>query len=91
MACQMESAVYDTAAIDTECKGHSFRSNHQSLRFPGFLAVYEEGRDDESEEKLDALPELREGETVQHVESRAAQHFTQPPVRYTEATLVKAM
>ena len=91
VACQMESAVYDTAAIDTECKGHSFRSNHQSLRFPGFLAVYEEGRDDESEEKLDALPELREGETVQHVESRAAQHFTQPPVRYTEATLVKAM
>ncbi|MBQ1371529.1 MAG: type I DNA topoisomerase, partial [Oscillospiraceae bacterium] len=56
VACQMENALYDTATIETECKGHSFRSNHQSLRFSGFLAVYEEGKDDESEEKLDALP-----------------------------------
>lgn len=91
VASQMSNAVYDTAVIDTECKGHSFRSNHQSLRFSGFLAVYEEGRDDENEEKLDALPELREGEALRHVESRPEQHFTQPPARYTEATLVKAM
>ena len=91
VACQMENAVYDTASIDTECKGHTFRSSHQSLRFSGFLAVYEEGRDDESEEKLDALPELREGEQVRHVQTRPEQHFTQPPARYTEATLVKAM
>ncbi|MBO4418869.1 MAG: type I DNA topoisomerase [Oscillospiraceae bacterium] len=91
VASQMSCAVYDTATIDTECKGHTFRSNHQSLRFSGFLAVYEEGRDDESEEKLDTLPELREGEQVRHVESRPEQHFTQPPARYTEATLVKAM
>ena len=91
VASQMSNAVYDTATIDTDCKGHSFRSNHQSLRFSGFLAVYEEGRDDESEEKLDTLPELREGEQVRHLESRPEQHFTQPPARYTEATLVKAM
>ena len=91
VACQMENAVYDTAAIDTDCKGHTFRSNHQSLRFSGFLAVYEEGKDDESEEKVDALPELREGEQVRHLETRPEQHFTQPPARYTEATLVKAM
>ena len=87
----MSNAVYDTATIDTDCKGHSFRSNHQSLRFSGFLAVYEEGRDDEGEEKLDSLPELREGEALRHVESKPEQHFTQPPARYTEATLVKAM
>ena len=91
VASQMSNAVYDTAAIDTECKGHSFRSNHQNLKFSGFLAVYEEGRDDEAEEKLDALPELREGEQVRHVESKPEQRFTQPPARYTEATLVKAM
>ena len=91
VASQMASAVYDTAVIDTECKSHSFRSNHQSLRFSGFLAVYEEGRDDESEEKTDALPELREGEPLRHLESRPEQHFTLPPARYTEATLVKAM
>ena len=91
VASQMSNAVYDTATIDTDCKGHSFRSNHQSLRFSGFLAVYEEGRDDESEEKLDTLPELLEGEQVRHLESRPEQHFTQPPARYTEATLVKAM
>ena len=91
VACQMANAVYDTAAIDTECGGHVFRSTHQSLRFAGFLAVYEEGRDDESEEKLDALPELREGEQVRHLTTRPEQHFTQPPARYTEATLVKAM
>ena len=91
VACQMANAVYDTAAIDTECRGHSFRSNHQSLRFSGFLAVYEEGRDEEGEEKLDSLPELREGEQLRHVQSKPEQHFTQPPARYTEATLVKAM
>lgn len=91
VASQMSNAVYDTATIDTDCKGHSFRSNHQSLRFSGFLAVYEEGRDDEGEEKLDSLPELAEGEALRHVESRPEQHFTQPPARYTEATLVKAM
>ena len=91
VACQMESARYDTATIDTECHGHVFRSTHQNLRFAGFLAVYEEGRDDESEEKLDALPELREGEQVRHEKSMPEQHFTQPPARYTEATLVKAM
>lgn len=91
VACQMSNAVYDTAAIDTVCKGHVFRSNHQNLRFAGFLAVYEEGRDDESEEKTDVLPELQEGEQVRHLRSKPEQHFTQPPARYTEATLVKAM
>ena len=91
VASQMSNAVYDTATIDTECGSHCFRSNHQSLRFSGFLAVYEEGRDDEGEEKLDALPELGEGEQLRHVESKPEQHFTQPPARYTEATLVKAM
>ena len=91
VASQMESAVYDTVQIETECRGHVFRSNHQSLRFAGFLAVYEEGRDDEPEETLDALPPMEEGEQVRFAEAKKEQHFTQPPARYTEATLVKAM
>ena len=91
VASQMAGAVYDTVQIETTCAGHAFRSNHQSLRFAGFLAVYEEGRDDEQEETLDALPPMQEGEKVNFEKATKEQHFTQPPARYTEATLVKAM
>jgi len=91
LATQMANALYDTVSIDTECAGHIFRSSHQSLRFAGFIAVYEEGRDDEGEEMGSALPDLSVGEQVRCVDIRKEQHFTQPPARYTEATLVKAM
>ncbi|MBQ2926081.1 MAG: type I DNA topoisomerase [Ruminiclostridium sp.] len=91
LASQMASAVYDTVAIDTECAGHTFRSTHQSLRFAGFIAVYEEGRDDEGEVLGSELPDLQEGEKARCAGLKREQHFTQPPARYTEATLVKAM
>ena len=91
VATQMACAVYDVVSIDTECAGHVFRANHQSLQFAGFTAVYEEGRDDEQEEKQSPLPDLQEGETLQQTRQVPEQHFTQPPARYTEATLVKAM
>ncbi len=91
VACQMSNAVYDTVAIDTEAAGHVFRANHQSLKFAGFTAVYEEGRDDEQEEVLSPLPNLQEGEALTMDKSSKDQHFTQPPARYTEATLVRAM
>ena len=91
VASQMSNAVYDTLSIDTVSAGHIFRANHQSLRFPGFIAVYEEGRDDETEEKQTPLPDLKEGEEVKYTSREKAQHFTQPPARFTEATLVKAM
>ncbi len=91
VATQMACAVYDVVSIDTECAGHIFRANHQSLQFAGFTAVYEEGRDDEQEEKQSPLPDLQEGETLQQGKYVPEQHFTQPPARYTEATLVKAM
>ena len=91
VASQMSNAIYDTLSIDTSAAGHIFRANHQSLRFPGFIAVYEEGKDDETEEKQTPLPDLKEGETVQLTGHDKAQHFTQPPARFTEATLVKAM
>jgi len=91
LASQMANAVYDTVAIDTQCAGHTFRSTHQSVKFSGFLAVYEEGRDEEAEAVGSPLPELSTGDTAQCLGLKKEQHFTQPPTRYTEATLVKAM
>ena len=91
LASQMANAVYDTVSIDTECAGHVFRSSHQSMRFPGFIAVYEEGRDEETEAVGAALPDLQVGDKALASKFDKEQHFTQPPARYTEATLVKAM
>lgn len=91
LASQMANAVFDTVAIDTECAGHTFRSTHQSVKFSGFIAVYEEGRDDEAEAVGSPLPDMQEGDKAMPSDISKEQHFTQPPARYTEATLVKAM
>jgi DNA topoisomerase-1 len=91
LACQMVDAVYDAVAIDSESAGHIFRANHQSVKFSGHTAVYEEGKDDEQEEKATPLPDLTEGEPLKLGGTDKLQHFTQPPSRYTEAMLVRAM
>ena len=91
LASQMANAEFDTVAIDTECAGHSFRSAHQSMKFPGFIAVYEESTDEEGEASGAPLPKLSQGDTARQVDLKKEQHFTQPPARYTEASLVKAM
>ena len=91
LASQMANALFDAVSIDSECAGHVFRSSHQSMRFAGFIAVYEEGRDEEAEAVGSPLPDLTEGETAKASNLKQEQHFTQPPARYTEATLVKAM
>ena len=91
LASQMANAVFDTVSIDTQCEGHTFRSSHQSMKFAGFIAVYEEGKDEESEAVGSPLPDLAEGEKALASKIQKEQHFTQPPARYTEATLVKAM
>ncbi|MBQ2892899.1 MAG: type I DNA topoisomerase [Oscillospiraceae bacterium] len=91
VASQMANAVYDTVAIDTQCAGHIFHSSNQSLKFSGFIAVYEEGKDDEEEANGSALPDLQVGDRANIADIKKEQHFTQPPARYTEATLVKAM
>ncbi len=91
LASQMANAVFDTVAIDTECAGHVFRSTHSALRFAGFIAVYEEGKDEESEANGTPLPDLQTGERASLRKQEKEQHFTQPPARYTEASLVKAM
>ena len=91
LASQMANAEFETVSIDTECQGHMFRTNHQSMKFAGFIAVYEESKDEETEEVSAPLPDLQEGDKANAVNIDKQQHFTQPPARYTEAMLVKAM
>ena len=91
VACQMANAVYDSVAVDIEANGHSFRATSSSLKFSGYTAVYEEGRDEEKEEKESPLPALQEGEVLTLKDFSRDQHFTQPPAHYTDATLIRAM
>ena len=91
LACQMANAVYDSVAVEVESASHGFRTSSSSLKFAGYTAVYEEGRDEEKEEKYSPLPELREGEALTLKDFSREQHFTQPPAHYTDATLIRAM
>ena len=91
VACQMSNAVYDSVAVEIVSAGHSFRATSSSLKFSGYTAVYEEGRDEEKEEKESPLPALREGETLDLRDFSKDQHFTQPPAHYTDASLIRAM
>ena len=90
-ACQMANAVYDNVSVDVLSAGYTFRANYSELKFPGYTAVYEEARDEESDELKNPLPSLSEGETLQLEKMQSEQQFTQPPARYTEATLIRAM
>jgi len=91
IASQMANAVYDSVSIDAVSAGYVFKATYSSIKFDGFTAVYEEGHDDEKEEKESPLPELVEGQTVELKDMLKEQKFTQPPPRYTEATLIRAM
>ncbi len=91
VACQMANAVYDSVSVEIEAAGHSFRSSSSSLKFSGYTAVYEEGKDDDKEEKESPLPALQEGEVLELKDFSKDQHFTQPPAHYTDATLIRAM
>lgn len=99
VASQMNPAVFDQTTIDTAAAGKSgasyiFRTTGSVLRFDGFLAVYEEGKDqkdEEDEELKHKLPAVTEGEELRFRNLEPEQHFTEPPPRYTEATLVKKL
>ncbi len=99
VACQMASARYEVTTVDVAARGtrsngnYLFRATGSLVVFPGFLAVYREGRDDEEqdEDTQKPLPELADGEDLDLVRLLSDQHFTQPPARYSEATLVKAL
>jgi DNA topoisomerase-1 len=96
MACQMVPAVFDTVAIEMAAgpvdAGHRMRANGSVLVEPGFMAVYQEGKDDAKDDDGDRLlPEIEEGDTIKLDELRPEQHFTEPPPRFTEASLVKTL
>ena len=91
LACQMASAVYDSVNIEVTSAGYTFRASRSEVKFPGFLAVYEEGKDEEGGEIQTRLPNLQEGEPLTLGETKPEQKFTQPPTRATEATLIRAL
>jgi DNA topoisomerase-1 len=92
IACQMSIALLDQTSIDISAgTGATFRASGSIIRFPGFMKLYTEGKDDETEEKEGILPPLEEGEELSLLDILTEQHFTQPPPRYTEATLVKTL
>jgi DNA topoisomerase-1 len=93
VASQMKHATIDTVAIDFECgAGNVFRSTGSTVANPGFMEVYQEGKDDDGQEPEQSnLPVLKENDVVNLKDIRAEQHFTEPPPRYTEASLVKTL
>jgi DNA topoisomerase-1 len=96
IACQMAHAVFDTVAVDMIAgqrgSGHVLRANGSTLVKPGYIAVYQEGRDDSVDDDTDhVLPPMREGELVKLIGLHGEQHFTEPPPRFSEASLVKAL
>jgi DNA topoisomerase-1 len=99
VASQMNPAVYDQTTVDISAKDYMFRASGRVMKFDGFLAVYEESRDEDAaisaleadEEKDFTLPPLKQGESVRLLDLMPRQHFTEPPPRYTEASLVKTL
>jgi DNA topoisomerase-1 len=91
VASQMAPAVYDQTSVDIQAGELTFRASGSVLRFDGFVRVYLEGRDDDVEEEAGTLPELVVGQVLRLVELSPEQHFTEPPPRYSEASLVKAL
>lgn len=92
VACQMESAVFDQTSVDLSANDYKFRATGSVLKFEGFIKVYMESEDDEeAKEKVGTLPLLKEGEELALLLLSPEQHFTQPPPRYNEASLVKEL
>jgi DNA topoisomerase-1 len=92
VASQMKPAIFDVTTVDINAGRYTFRATGSIIKFRGFMSVYMEGRDDSSEEdKESILPELVVGQILQLLGITPEQHFTQPPPRYSEATLVKAL
>ena len=91
LASQMANAVYDSISVEIAAGDHTLRCSASNLKFAGYTAVYEESRDDDKEEKESPLPPLTEGEEVTPTGFAPLQHFTQPPARYTDATLIRTM
>ena len=87
----MSQAEYDTETVDIDADKYNFRANGQTQKFKGFMALYVESKDQEEKEEDGQIPELNEGEKVKKENIESIQSFTQPPARYTEASLVKVL
>ena len=91
LASQMKPALYDQTIIDISADNYLFRAVGSVLKFPGFISVYLEGEDEPEEEKEGVLPELNQGEILKLLGIKPGQHFTQPPPRFSESTLIKEL
>ncbi len=97
IASQMSSAVYDTVSAEISAGKYIFKANGSKVKFQGFMVLYIEGKDAEGsedegdDEEGNNLPELKQGDVLELKKNTPKQHFTQPPARYTEATLVRAL
>ena len=91
IASQMANAIYDTVTANIDVNNYNFRANGQTLKFKGFMILYVETVEGEKEEEDNSIPELTIGQEVKKEKLEAKQSFTQPPARYTEASLVKAL
>ena len=91
IASQMSPAVFDTMQVSIKAGEYDFRTNGQSIKFKGFMSVYIEGSDVKEKEEQEVLPNLIENQIVKKKKIEAKQSFTEPPARYTEASLVKAL
>lgn len=90
LACQMENCLQNTTQVDIQAKNYIFKASGYSVAFDGFTVLYEEAKDEE-DEKIGTLPELVKDLPLKLKELAGSQHFTQPPARYTEASLIKAL
>ena len=91
IASQMASSVYDTVSVSVDGNSYNFKANGQTLKFKGFMAVYVEDEDNKNQDEFTQIPELEVGEEVKKVKLDSKQSFTEPPPRYTEASLVKTL
>ncbi len=91
VASQMTPAILDTMKVTLQQNGVTFIANGSKVKFKGFMQVYVEGRDEGKEDKENILPELVEGDVVKSVDIEPKQHFTQPPARFSEATLIRTL
>ncbi len=91
VACQMESAVYDTMSVDIGAGEYIFRATSSRIAFRGYTAVYSDMAAEQEEEQASNLPDLIENEPLKFEGEKSEQHFTLPPARYTDGSLIKAM
>ena len=91
IASQMSAAVYDTLSVTIDANDYTFKASGQNLKFKGFMVLYVEGQDEKEEEENTKIPDLQENQIVKKQNLESKQSFTEPPPRYTEASLVKAL